>query len=170
MEKNVYLGLGSNIGERLVYLRLACRYLESLKAARVLKYSSVYRSPPVEYSNQPEFYNCVIKIQTRFSPVELLKCVKWIERSIGRSLDTRRWGPRIIDIDIVLYGKSTLANHELTVPHKELYKRSFWLKPLSEIYGKRREYFSGETWQELLKTSGEKMKYCKKVYPGGYLK
>lgn len=167
--RNAYLGLGSNLGERLIYLRLACRYLESLGHTRILRYSSVYKSSPIGYLDQPEFYNALIKIKTKLSPTGLLRCVKWIERSIGRKKSARRWGPRRIDIDIVYYGKLRRKSRVLMLPHRELYKRDFWLKPLEEISGRKKEYFSGRSWRELLKASGRKRDDLRKIYSGRYL-
>ncbi|MFH1283691.1 MAG: 2-amino-4-hydroxy-6-hydroxymethyldihydropteridine diphosphokinase [bacterium] len=129
----VYLGLGSNLGERLIYLRLACKYLRSFKHTDILKYSNVYETKPVGFINQPDFLNAVIKINTLLKPLKLLEFIKRVERSIGRIETDQRWGPRIIDIDIINYEGVEFSSSRLKVPHKDLYSRVFWLKPLLEL-------------------------------------
>ncbi len=126
----VYLSIGSNVGYRLKNISSAIKLLT--KFATIEKLSCVYESSPVGYIDQPNFYNCVVKIFTDLSPSKLLKQLKKIEKLLGRK-KTFRWGPRIIDIDILLYDNLVLKTKKLTIPHKELLNRKFVLLPLKEI-------------------------------------
>jgi len=126
-----YLGLGSNLGDREGSL---CRAAACLSDAGVecVKASSVYESEPFGYSDQPAFLNAVIEARTRLSAQELLTIAKEIERLMGR-VPGPRWGPRPIDIDILLYDDLTITTEELTVPHPGMQQRPFVLLPLHEI-------------------------------------
>ena len=125
-----YIGLGSNLGDRLAYLRAA---LEAL-AARGLAataVSSVYESDPIGPS-QPDYLNAVAEVSTTMGARELFGVLKGIEGEVGR-VHRERWGPREIDLDLLLYGDDTVEEEDLRVPHPELTKRSFVLIPLLEI-------------------------------------
>ena len=130
MSPCVYLSLGSNLGDRAAHLRAALRELESHMAVR--RTSSLYRTDPVGVTDQPEFLNLAIEGETALDPVELLRAVKRVERDIGRR-PTVRWGPRVVDIDILLYDGFVLETSELTIPHREMMRRAFVLIPLAEI-------------------------------------
>lgn len=130
-----YLGLGANLGDRRANLRQALRLLR--RSARVLRVSSLYETEPVG-PEQPLFYNAVCAIETDLAPRDLLAFVKVIERDLGRERDAERWGPREIDIDILLYGAETLDEEGLTVPHPRMLERGFVLVPLAEIAAERR--------------------------------
>ena len=125
-----YIGLGSNLGDRLGYLQAAVAALSSrgLEPAGV---SSVYESdalgPP-----QPDYLNAVVSVSTSLSARELLEALKAVEAELGRQ-HTQRWGPREIDLDLLLYGDEMLEEDGLTIPHPEMTKRSFVLVPLLEI-------------------------------------
>jgi 2-amino-4-hydroxy-6-hydroxymethyldihydropteridine diphosphokinase len=129
--RETFLGLGSNIGDREHNLIRAVKLLSGI--CSILDYSSLYNSAPVGYTDQADFLNMVVKVNAaRFGPEELLKGVKDIEHSMGRE-KTFRWGPRIIDIDI-LYAKNVqFSSERLNIPHKELINRLFVLVPLAEI-------------------------------------
>lgn len=98
----------------------------------VRRISSLYRTDPVGVTDQPEFLNLAIEGETALDPVELLRAVKRVERDIGRR-PTFRWGPRVVDIDILLYDGLVLETSELTIPHREMMRRAFVLIPLAEI-------------------------------------
>lgn len=98
----------------------------------VRRTSSLYRTDPVGVTSQPEFLNLAIEGETALDPVELLRAVKRVERDIGRR-PTFRWGPRVVDIDILLYDGLVLETSELTIPHREMMRRAFVLIPLAEI-------------------------------------
>jgi 2-amino-4-hydroxy-6-hydroxymethyldihydropteridine diphosphokinase len=129
--KVAYLGIGSNIGDREHNLITAIERIKS--HFPILDFSSIYSTSPVGYTQQPAFLNMVVKIDTALSsPFKVLSTVKAIEKNMGR-VQTFRWGPRLIDIDILHMEKSVITTDILTLPHKEMFKRNFVLVPLSEI-------------------------------------
>lgn len=128
----VGFGLGSNIGDKPGNIRKALAMLESREIARLSAVSRIYRTPPWGDLDQGDFANACAIGETLLSPYELLAAVKKIEADMGRA-PTRRWGPRLIDVDILFLGDHTLDDPELTLPHKELFGRAFVLTPLAEI-------------------------------------
>jgi 2-amino-4-hydroxy-6-hydroxymethyldihydropteridine diphosphokinase len=130
-EKRVYLSLGSNIGDRVENLRAAIAALRDA-GVRVEKVSSFYETEPVDYLEQDWFLNCALEGRTKSSAEELLKALRGIETRMGsRKLVAK--GPRLIDIDILLYGSETIDTPELQVPHPRMHLRRFVLVPLAEI-------------------------------------
>ncbi len=128
-----FLGLGSNLGDRKENLRQALLALR--KAGLHLKrLSSVYESDPYGYQNQPNFYNMVVEVETELAPEELLDLILSIETELGRERKIR-WGPRIIDIDILLWSGGSYSSPRLTIPHYDLHNRLFFLLPLYELKG-----------------------------------
>ena len=140
-KNNVYLSLGSNIGDRKGYIEKAVELIESTKGVKVLKRSGLYETTPVGYLEQDLFLNAVIKIETDFSAREILKIINKIENELNRKREIR-WGPRTIDIDILIFSDKKIAETDLILPHKELLHRLFVLIPLTEIYDG--EYFGKE--------------------------
>lgn len=132
--KTVYLSLGSNLGEREENLDRALTLLD-LADIRVVHRSSVYETEPQDVSNQPWFLNIVVECETRYFPIQLLTTVLGIEREMGRKrgAETVRRGPRLIDIDILLYGNVEIEAPRLIVPHPRMLERRFVLEPLLEI-------------------------------------
>ncbi len=128
----VFLGLGANIGNRVKALKEAERLISEIDGILVVSSASLYETEPVGIVDQPSFINSALKIKTALYPTELLGRLKEIEREMGR-VDTIRWGPRIIDIDILLFGNIVINKKGLTIPHPEMAKRAFVLVPLSEI-------------------------------------
>jgi len=128
--KTVFLGLGSNIENRLLFLIKAIKEIE--KHMKVTKVSTVYESKPWGVENQNPFLNCVIEAQTSLNPEELLHLLKQIERNVGR-VERFKWGPREIDIDILLYDEIVVDLPYLCIPHPFLLERDFFLYPLLEI-------------------------------------
>lgn len=127
-----YLGLGSNQGDRGAMLRDALTRLEASRRVRVRKKSSLYETAPVGVTEQPWFINLVAEVETDLLPLQLLDLVLTVERGLGR-VRTRRWGPRTIDIDILLYGDLAISTPTLVIPHPEMTRRRFVLEPLVEI-------------------------------------
>jgi 2-amino-4-hydroxy-6-hydroxymethyldihydropteridine diphosphokinase len=121
-----FAGIGSNVGDRLEYLRSAVARLPG-----VVRTSRVYETDPVG-PEQPDFLNAVVELETDLAPRELLDVFKRVERELGRT-PTERWGPREIDIDLLLYGDERIDEPDLRVPHMQLVKRAFVLVPLAEI-------------------------------------
>ncbi|MDD5258484.1 MAG: 2-amino-4-hydroxy-6-hydroxymethyldihydropteridine diphosphokinase [bacterium] len=128
--KIVYLGLGTNLGNKKKNIKEAIRLLR--RETKVLKVSSFYKTKPVGYLDQPDFLNAVAEIKTSLTPLQLLKQVKVIEKSLGR-IKSVHWGPRLIDIDILLYNNKIIRTKKLVIPHLDLERRWFILKPLTEI-------------------------------------
>lgn len=126
----VYLALGSNLGDRLGNLTQAIKHISEL--VKVTDQSAVYETPPWGMSDQPRFLNQVIKGKTFLTPHRLLDFVKGVEKKMGR-VETYRYGPRMIDIDILLYGRRIVDTDRLLVPHPRMHERAFVLVPLAEI-------------------------------------
>lgn len=125
-----FVGLGSNLGDRLEHLKTAVEILKA-KGVAVMEASSVYETDPVG-PPQPDFLNAAVAVQTDLPPAELVAVLKQVEAEIGRQ-QTEKWGPRVVDLDLLLYGKDTVAEPNLTVPHPELTNRAFALVPILEI-------------------------------------
>jgi len=130
--KQVYLSLGSNIGLKEENIKRALKLLDDDKNVRVVHTSSFYETKPWGYINQPDFYNCVSQINTNYEPAGLLRLIQTIETKMGRKRD-KKWGPRIIDIDIILFENIILNTEDLTIPHPWMEKRAFVLLPLMEL-------------------------------------
>ena len=126
----IYLSLGTNLGNRERNLQAAIAALAP--AVRVLAASSVYETAPWGFDDQPDFLNQVIQAETDLSPTELLRFLKDLESELGRQ-PTFRYGPRLIDLDILFYDDLILNTPELTIPHPRLHERAFVLVPLAEI-------------------------------------
>lgn len=130
MSHDVFLSLGSNMGDRLGYIKGA---IEALRhKSQVMTVSPIYETSPYGNVEQGNFLNCVAYIKTVFSPFTLLEYIHKIEKALGRKRRIK-WGPRTIDIDIVFYDKIILNTLELTIPHPDMQNRLFVLKPLADI-------------------------------------
>lgn len=129
-----YLLTGSNLGCKLINLIEAAQLIDDTTHCMVIEASSVYRTAPWGYKNQPAFYNQALKIRTTLPPYILLKRMKAIEQKMGRK-PNEKWRSRLIDIDILLYGNEKVSANELTIPHPGLHVRKFALSCLSEIAG-----------------------------------
>jgi len=147
LTKTVYLSLGSNLGDREGCLRRAIA-LVGAAGVRVLRVSSLYETEPLEVRDQPRFLN-VVEAETELFPKQLLARLQKIELDLGRRR-TRPKGPRPIDIDILLYGRSAIESAELTVPHPRLADRRFVLEPLAELAPELRHPVNQRTIRELL--------------------
>ena len=126
----VYIALGSNLGKRSENLKSAIHQL--FPEVRILRCSPVYETPPWGYEDQPDFLNQVIEVETDLSPDKLLEQVKSIERKIGRK-DSFRYGPRMIDIDILFYNDLIIDSPPLSIPHPRIPDRSFVLVPMADL-------------------------------------
>jgi 2-amino-4-hydroxy-6-hydroxymethyldihydropteridine diphosphokinase len=127
-----YLGIGSNLGDPVHQCRDALREISSLKNVQVLRRSSLYRTEPVGNVSQDWFVNGVLEVRTTFTAQQLIKALQWVEQTLGR-VRTEKWGPRKIDIDILLYGQEIIGTGDLVIPHPEMHKRRFVLVPMNEI-------------------------------------
>ncbi|PIQ87688.1 MAG: 2-amino-4-hydroxy-6-hydroxymethyldihydropteridine diphosphokinase [Candidatus Omnitrophica bacterium CG11_big_fil_rev_8_21_14_0_20_43_6] len=128
-----YLGVGSNLGDRRKNIKLAVKKVAALKDTKIIKQSKLLESWSCGGpSGQPKYLNAALKITTQLSPLNLLKELKKIENAIGR-VRTVRFGPRVIDLDILLYGDKLVRNKDLVIPHPRMFKRDFVIKPLIEV-------------------------------------
>ena len=134
MKDIAYLALGSNIGQREVFLAQARKGIAQLHRTRVLGETEVEETAPLGPVPQQPFLNQMIAIETELSPRELLEQIHRIEAEAGRVRDVR-WGPRTLDIDIVLFERQSVQEPDLRVPHPELANRSFWLSELALLRG-----------------------------------
>ena len=146
--KHVFLGLGSNLGDREANLRRALAELESPKL-HLLRTSSIYETEPIGFLDQGWFLNLAAEFETDLFPKQLLARLQRVERSMGR-YRTVKDGPRIIDIDILLYGASVIRSDDLEVPHPRYRDRRFTLAPLAELAPVMRDPVTGRTMTELL--------------------
>ena len=128
------IGLGANLGDAAATLREAIAELARLPRTELLRASQLYRTPAWGVTEQPDFINAVALVETTLSPRDLLDALLAIERSFGRTrLDGERWGPRTLDLDLLLHGDATIDEPGLRVPHPHLHERAFALLPLAEI-------------------------------------
>src|SRR5271167_1530750 len=149
--KQVYLSLGSNRGDRVANLR---RAMEELGQAgvKVQRVSSYYKTEPVDFGPQAWFLNCAMEASTALMPMQLLKAVKSVERALGRRPGVSK-GPRLIDIDILLYENVVVRTAALTIPHERMNERRFVLIPLRELAPATRHPVSRRTITEMLQDS-----------------
>jgi len=128
-----YVGLGANLGDRSAMLRAALEQLDAEPGVRVVAVSTVRETEPVGYLDQPQFLNAAAAIDTDLPPRELLDRLLGIERRLGRTREGPRFGPRTIDLDLLLYGEERVDEPGLAVPHPRLHERLFVLEPLSDL-------------------------------------
>ena len=128
-----YVGLGSNLGEREDFLARAMELLRAEPQIDVVAVSSVRETEPVDFVEQPRFLNAAVEVETDLSPRALLERLLAVEQALGRRRDEPRFGPRTIDLDLLLYGDEIVDEPGLTVPHPRLAQRRFALEPLHEI-------------------------------------
>jgi 2-amino-4-hydroxy-6-hydroxymethyldihydropteridine diphosphokinase len=127
-----YIGIGSNIGDKIHQCEKAISEIIKVDSHKLLAKSSFFKTQPMGYTSQDWFVNGVIKIETDLGPLDLLRSLKAIEFQMGR-LETFRWGPRTIDLDILIFDEEEIQMEELQIPHPRLHERQFVLIPLAEI-------------------------------------
>ena len=151
--KTVYLGLGTNLGDRREHLNCARALLQSSDLL-IARASSIYETEPRDFPNQPWFLNQVIEAQTTLFPRQLLARTQKIEREMGRKRTVDK-GPRVIDIDILLYGESVVHTEALEIPHPRMADRRFVLEPLAELVPELRHPVTRKTIRGLLARVGD---------------
>ena len=130
---SVYIGLGSNLENPALQIRNAVQAVKSIESTVMSNISSLYYSRPMGPQDQPDYMNAVAELSTSLSPIELLNELQKIENNAGRVRKENQWGPRILDLDILLFDNKIITSERLTVPHYGLQKREFVLLPLHEI-------------------------------------
>jgi len=129
-----WIGLGGNLGDAVATLHAALQDLDGLPQTRLVRASKFYRTPAWGVAEQPDFINAVALLETRLSPRDLLDALLDIERAFGRERHrSERWGPRVLDLDLLLYDSAVIDEPGLCVPHPHLHERAFALLPLVEI-------------------------------------
>ena len=128
-----YIGIGSNVGDRTMFVRSAVDALDADDDIQVRKVSSLYETAPVGGPPQRSFVNVVVEIDTELSPQALLRTCKSLEEVLGREPSDIRWGPRVVDLDVLLYGEEKVNDPDLEIPHPRMAERRFALVPLLEI-------------------------------------
>jgi len=148
-----FIGLGSNLGDREASLRQALEHLAQTPETTVVRASSLYDTEPVGVEDQPHFLNAVAQLETQLTPRQLLWNLMLIERRLGR-VRSQRWGPRTIDLDLLLFDDMIIEEDDLQLPHPEMTKRSFVLVPLVELEPLLLHPVTGETMLALLQRLG----------------
>ena len=128
-----YIGIGSNLGEPKQQINQAVNALENIQNTTLAEISSLYFSRPMGPQDQPDYMNAVAALETTLTPLELLDALQHIENEAGRVRKDERWGPRVLDLDILLFGEQIIDNERLIVPHYGMKLREFVLIPLAEI-------------------------------------
>ncbi len=130
--ETVFLGLGSNLGDRKRNIKEAIQYLNQHELIKIKKISTFLETKAITVTKQPDFINAVVSIETLLDPEDLLEFTESIEKKMGRK-SKGTYSPRIIDIDILLYGQDIICHQNLTIPHPLMHERSFVLRPLKEL-------------------------------------
>ncbi len=149
----VYIALGSNLASPLTQVNAAIAALGTIPDSRIVAVSSFYRTPPLGPQDQPDYLNAAVALETSLAPEALLDHTQRIELDQGRVRKAERWGPRTLDLDIMLFGDETIATPRLTVPHYDMKNRGFMLWPLFEIAPALR-FPDGETLASVLEHLG----------------
>jgi 2-amino-4-hydroxy-6-hydroxymethyldihydropteridine diphosphokinase len=149
-----YLSLGSNMGERIVMLQEAVRLLMEHKDVRVTRISSIYETAPVGYTDQAPFLNMVAELSSDLPANEILSICLETERSLGRIRDFK-WGPRCIDLDILLYNDENMESENLIIPHPRMHERGFVLIPLVELVPSGNHPITGVPFRQYVENQKE---------------
>ncbi|MCX6641251.1 MAG: 2-amino-4-hydroxy-6-hydroxymethyldihydropteridine diphosphokinase [bacterium] len=154
MSPDVWVGMGSNQGDREAALRFGLGELQKLSVA--LRASKIYETEPWRLKEQPSFLNCALVLTTTLrDPLSLLGELQRIEKAAGRSRQSERWGPRILDLDLLLWGSEIITTPELTIPHPDIAHRKFVLIPLIELAPQLSYPGTDTTFRELLANCGD---------------
>jgi 2-amino-4-hydroxy-6-hydroxymethyldihydropteridine diphosphokinase len=150
VETEAYIGLGSNLGDRELNLLRAVAEIGKLPRSRVTGLSPFYETSPVGVTDQPAFFNAVLSLSTALTPHDLLSGLQRIENEVFKRTREVRWGPRTIDLDLLLYGSEVIEGEELTIPHPRLAERRFVLQPLCMLAPDLKHPVLGSSMIELL--------------------
>jgi len=147
-----YVGLGSNLGERERNVHRAREVIAQIPGVSTVEMSSLWETPPWGYLDQPWFVNAVARLRTELGPIQLFLALQAVEQQLGRHR-TFRWGPREIDLDLLLYGDVEIRRRGLIVPHPAMYERAFVLVPLRELWPEHRSLAGLEIGQALARVA-----------------
>ncbi len=150
----IFVGLGSNLGDREQAIRRALAQLGKLPGTRLRRVSSLYDTDPVGVMDQPAFLNAVAELESELEPAEILWHLMLIESRLGRRRE-QRWGPRTIDLDLLLHGDRIIVSDELVIPHPEMHHRGFVLLPMAELAPRLVHPTEQRTMRDLLHAWGE---------------
>ena len=153
MKYEVYLALGSNLGDREKNLNEAIKEIGQISSVTITRISDIYETAPVGYAEQDDFLNMALAINTKLEPLDLLQQLQEIENLLKRTRNIH-WGPRTIDIDILLYDNKTIALPNLIVPHPRMLERAFVLRPLKDVF--QGEEINGVSFDELINKCNDK--------------
>jgi len=157
---SVYLGIGSNIGDRLGYLKKAVEKIKKSDGIKLIRCSSIYETEPWGFKEQKSFLNCAVQVETFLPPAELMAELKIMETELGRK-DRKKWNEREIDIDILFYDDLVYKDENLEIPHNEIPNRKFVLVPMSEISPDLIHPVKGESISEMLNNTNDTAKVTK---------
>jgi 2-amino-4-hydroxy-6-hydroxymethyldihydropteridine diphosphokinase len=147
---SAFVGVGSNLGQKLDNCLRGIAALTSCEHSLLLNQSRQYRTEPVDYLDQDWFVNCAVQIETRLDPFELLSILQDIQKKAGRVQDAIRFGPRVLDMDVIFFDQTVIDHPELTLPHPRMHLRRFVLKPLCDMDPTLRHPILDQTIQQLL--------------------
>lgn len=149
-----FIGLGANLGNSHAALSQAAQRLEQLASTRQLSRSRIYRSAPLGPQDQPDYLNAVVTLNTTLEPMRLLDELQAIEQQAGRERLVR-WGARTLDLDILIYGSTSMDSERLTIPHPRMFERNFVLQPMADLVGHHWKFPDGSTLAERLDTCSD---------------
>ena len=150
LSHTAFVGVGSNLGQKLDNCLRGIAALTSCEHSRLLNQSRQYRTEPVDYLDQDWFVNCAVQIETCLDPFELLSVLQDIQKKAGRVQDAIRFGPRVLDMDVIFFDETVINHPELTLPHPRMHLRRFVLKPLCDLDPGLRHPILRQTVQQLL--------------------
>ncbi|MDO9110159.1 MAG: 2-amino-4-hydroxy-6-hydroxymethyldihydropteridine diphosphokinase [Desulfatirhabdiaceae bacterium] len=150
LSHTAFVGVGSNLGQKLDNCLRGIAALTSCEHSRLLNQSRQYRTEPVDYLDQDWFVNCAVQIETCLDPFELLSVLQDIQKKAGRVQDAIRFGPRVLDMDVIFFDETVIDHPELTLPHPRMHLRRFVLKPLCDMDPGLRHPILRQTVQQLL--------------------
>ena len=153
----VFIGVGSNEGDRLQHISNAVKALGATAGVAVTQMATIIETEPIGGPPQGPYLNTVVELETAVSPADLLKTLKAIEQRLGRKPSAERWGPRPIDLDLLLYDDRVIETSDLTVPHPRLHERRFVLEPLAQLAPQVIHPLVNQTIGELLTTLSSSM-------------
>lgn len=150
-KSTVFISIGSNMGDKYANCIRGIEHINKLHKTEVVQIANFYRTEPVDYKDQDWFVNSALKVETELDPQELMVSLKKIEQELGQYEKSVRFGPRIIDLDIIFYQDMVINTEKLTIPHPRMHKRCFVLKPLCDIASEIIHPVLGDSAKELLK-------------------